>query len=107
MPTYGYRCPECGHEYDRFQKINDATRAPCPECGTPGDRLISGGAGLVFKGSGFYETDYKRAGSKRETGSESDSKGEKSEAGAADKKKKKDPGSSGTSSEAGPKGANS
>jgi putative FmdB family regulatory protein len=60
MPTYGYRCPACGHEFDKFQKISDMTRAECPKCGMLGERLISGGAGVVFKGSGFYETDYKR-----------------------------------------------
>lgn len=64
MPTYGYRCPSCGHEYDKIQKISDDTRAKCPECGKRGERLISGGIGVVFKGSGFYETDYKRAGRK-------------------------------------------
>ena len=66
MPTYGYRCPACGHEYDKLQKIIDLTRAECPECGTPGERMISGGVGVVFKGSGFYETDYKRAGQSKD-----------------------------------------
>ena len=66
MPTYGYRCPACGHEYDKLQKISDLTRAECPECGTPGERIISGGVGVVFKGSGFYETDYKRAGQSKD-----------------------------------------
>jgi len=65
MPTYGYRCPECGHEYDSFQKITDDSLAACPECGAVGVRVITGGAGLVFKGSGFYITDYKRAGEKK------------------------------------------
>jgi putative FmdB family regulatory protein len=60
MPTYGYRCPRCGHEYDKLQKISDVTRVKCPKCGARGERLISGGAGLVFKGSGFYITDYKK-----------------------------------------------
>jgi len=68
MPTYAYRCPSCGHEYERFQKITDKTLAKCPKCGTRGERQISGGAGLVFKGSGFYVTDYKRAGGKDSTG---------------------------------------
>jgi putative FmdB family regulatory protein len=65
MPTYSYRCPKCEHTYDKFQKITDQTRATCPECATPGERVITGGAGVVFKGSGFYETDYKRAGEKK------------------------------------------
>ncbi len=66
MPTYGYRCPACGHEYDKVQKISDLTRAECLECGTPGERIISCGVGVVFKGSGFYETDYKRAGQSKD-----------------------------------------
>lgn len=72
MPTYSYRCPSCGREYDKLQKITDRTRAKCPACGTRGERVITGGAGLVFKGSGFYITDYKRAGEKK-----SDEKGGK------------------------------
>jgi putative FmdB family regulatory protein len=68
MPTYAYRCPSCGHEYERLQKITDKTLAKCPKCGTRGERQISGGAGLVFKGSGFYITDYKRAGDKGSSG---------------------------------------
>ncbi len=75
MPTYGYRCPTCGHEYEKLQNISDATRIKCPRCGKRGERLISGGAGIIFKGSGFYETDYKRAGSagaKEKTSSDGD-----------------------------------
>ena len=69
MPTYSYRCPKCGHEYDRFQKISDESLAECPLCNAAGVKVITGGAGLVFKGSGFYITDYKRAGEKkRESG---------------------------------------
>lgn len=62
MPTYSYRCPACGREYDRLQKMSDSTLIECPDCGTQGERQISAGIGFVFKGSGFYETDYKRAG---------------------------------------------
>ncbi len=62
MPTYSYRCPACGREYDRLQKMSDPAPVECPDCGTPGERQISAGIGFVFKGSGFYETDYKRAG---------------------------------------------
>lgn len=71
MPTYSYRCPACGRKYDRLQKMSDSTRAKCPDCGTPGERLISAGVGFIFKGAGFYETDYKRKGdtpTKHETG---------------------------------------
>lgn len=61
MPTYSYRCPACGHDYQKIQKITDNSRAKCPKCGARGERVITGGAGLIFKGSGFYITDYKRA----------------------------------------------
>lgn len=64
MPTYDYKCPKCGTRFERFQKITEPTTLPCPKCGTAAERLISGGHGLVFKGSGFYETDYKRASDK-------------------------------------------
>ncbi|MBI4420358.1 MAG: zinc ribbon domain-containing protein [Gemmatimonadetes bacterium] len=60
MPTYEYRCPKCGHEYEKLQKITDNSRAKCPTCGTRGERVISAGAGFIFKGSGFYITDYKK-----------------------------------------------
>jgi putative FmdB family regulatory protein len=61
MPTYEYECPE-GHTFEKFQKISDKPRARCPECGKPATRKISGGAGLVFRGSGFYITDYGKDG---------------------------------------------
>ena len=61
MPTYEYRCPE-GHLFEKFQKMTDKPRARCPVCGRPATRKISGGAGLVFKGSGFYITDYGKDG---------------------------------------------
>ena len=61
MPTYEYRCPS-GHEFERFQKMTDPPRAKCPVCGRNAVRQISGGAGLIFKGSGFYITDYGKDG---------------------------------------------
>jgi len=61
MPTYEYQCPE-GHEFELFQKMSEKPRAKCPTCGKPAMRKISGGAGLVFKGSGFYITDYGKDG---------------------------------------------
>lgn len=61
MPTYEYSCPN-GHEFELFQKMSDKPRAKCPVCGRPAARRISGGAGLLFKGSGFYITDYGKDG---------------------------------------------
>jgi putative FmdB family regulatory protein len=60
MPTYEYRCPSCGNEFEKFQKMSDEPVAECTSCGAAATRRISGGAGLVFKGSGFYITDYAR-----------------------------------------------
>ena len=61
MPTYEYACPS-GHEFELFQKMSDKPRAKCPVCGKLAVRKISGGAGLHFKGSGFYITDYGKDG---------------------------------------------
>jgi len=61
MPTYEYQCPE-GHSFELLQKMSEKPRAKCPVCGKPAERRISGGAGLVFKGSGFYITDYGKDG---------------------------------------------
>lgn len=60
MPTYEYHCDACSHEFEEFQSIKDAPLKRCPECGRNRlRRLISGGAAIVFKGSGFYQTDYR------------------------------------------------
>lgn len=64
MPTYEYRC-EKGHDFEAFQRMSDPPLTECPECGAPAERRISAGTGLVFKGSGFYITDYKRADEKK------------------------------------------
>jgi len=58
MPTYDYRCPN-GHTFELFHSIKDDTPKHCPVCNQPGERVPSGGAGLLFKGSGFYITDYR------------------------------------------------
>ncbi len=58
MPTYEYRCPH-GHEFEKFQRMTDPPEGQCPECGEEAERILSGGAGLLFKGEGFYITDYR------------------------------------------------
>lgn len=60
MPTYDYRCKACGHELEIFQSMSESPKRKCPECGALKlQRLIGTGAGILFKGSGFYETDYR------------------------------------------------
>jgi putative FmdB family regulatory protein len=61
MPTYDYQCPE-GHTFEIAHKMSDKPRVKCPTCGKPAVRQISGGAALIFKGSGFYITDYGKDG---------------------------------------------
>lgn len=60
MPTYDYECKHCGHGFEAFQKITDKPLNACPKCGNKVRRLIGSGAGLIFKGSGFYATDYRK-----------------------------------------------
>ncbi len=59
MPTYEYVCEDCGYEFEEFQRITADPLETCPQCGGKVRRKISAGGGLVFKGSGFYITDYK------------------------------------------------
>ena len=62
MPTYEYECGDCGHEFELFQSITDRVRRKCPECGARKlKRLIGPGGAVIFKGSGFYQTDYRSA----------------------------------------------
>ena len=75
MPTYEYRCPE-GHEFERIQKMTAPSRARCPVCGRSAPRMISGGAGLIFKGSGFYITDYGKDGKGPRVDKEAEAKAE-------------------------------
>jgi putative FmdB family regulatory protein len=57
MPTYEYECKNCGHTFDAFQRMSDPPLTTCPQCGQALRRLINGGSGIIFKGSGFYVTD--------------------------------------------------
>jgi putative FmdB family regulatory protein len=61
MPTYNYECSNCGHSFEHFQSMTSRKKRKCPECKEPKlVRLIGPGAGIIFKGTGFYETDYKQ-----------------------------------------------
>jgi putative FmdB family regulatory protein len=71
MPTYEYRCPSCGTDFEKFQKMSDPPVAECPSCGANAERRLSGGAGLLFKGSGFYITDYRGEGYRKAAEKES------------------------------------
>lgn len=69
MPTYEYQCKDCGFKFEQFQSIADAPLEECPSCNGKLERLVSGGAGLIFKGSGFYITDYKQSNAKQNSDS--------------------------------------
>jgi putative FmdB family regulatory protein len=72
LPTYGYRCPKCSLEFDVWQRMTDEPVASCPTCGTVAHRLFFP-AGIVFKGSGFYKTDSRKAQPSGDKGSSSTS----------------------------------
>jgi putative FmdB family regulatory protein len=80
MPTYDYLCADCGYRFEMFQKMTDELVKICPQCQhTSVRRLIGGGNGLLFKGSGFYITDYKRSGNANSGTSEKKTETTKSE----------------------------
>jgi putative FmdB family regulatory protein len=100
MPTYEYRC-ENGHLFERFQRMTDPPLDRCVECGAPAERLLSPGAGILFKGSGFYITDYrsdayKKAAAADSAGGKADSAGGKKDSAGG---KKESGGSSGSGGE--------
>ena len=69
MPTYDYVCDACDHKFELFQSITEAKKRKCPKCGKPRlRRLIGAGAAVMFKGSGFYQTDYRSEGYKKKAG---------------------------------------
>ena len=94
MPTYDYECPN-GHRFEIFQRMSDDPVAACPECGAPAVRKISGGAGFLFKGEGFYITDYRSEDYKKKASAETGepAKASKSE-GSSDAGGKSDAGKS-------------
>ena len=78
MPTYEYVCNNCQHEFEQFQSMKARPIRKCPECGKLSvQRLIGAGAGIIFKGSGFYQTDYRSEGYKKDAESEKKSSADK------------------------------
>ena len=97
MPTYDYECDRCGHEFELFQSITAPVEKQCPECNKPSLRRLFGtGAAVVFKGSGFYQTDYRSESYKKgaeaaknaSKKSSSDKSGDASKKGPSTKSKK-------------------
>ena len=85
MPTYDYVCDACEHEFEEFQMMSAKPLKKCPECGKNKlRRLIGTGAGIIFKGSGFYETDYRSDGYKKDKKADSEKKSENKD--SSDKK---------------------
>ncbi|MBN2051024.1 MAG: zinc ribbon domain-containing protein [Spirochaetales bacterium] len=82
MPTYDYECLECGHVFEQFQKMSDPPLTECPACGGSVRRLIGGGLGVIFKGSGFYVTDNKNSGKAALSSKDSGGNGSKESKGA-------------------------
>jgi len=102
MPTYDYQCQDCGYTFEVFQSMTAGKLRKCPRCRGKLKRLLGTGAGIIFKGSGFYETDYRspsyREGEKREKSEEKkgEKKGEeKASSSAPAKEKKSSPGRNG------------
>ena len=87
MPTYEYECQKCGHRFEEFQSMKDAPLTKCPQCKGRVKRLIGAGAGILFKGSGFYATDYRSSSygdrKKKDAGGPASAGGTSAEAGGA------------------------
>ena len=95
MPTYDYECTDCGYSFEYFQSMSDEPLKTCPKCGGKVRRLIGGGLGVIFKGSGFYVTDNRKTNSASSSPNKADSKSEKKESQKSEKnsdsKKKTEP----------------
>ncbi len=87
MPTYDYECDACGHAFELFQGINDSLKKKCPECGKLKLRRLFGtGAAILFKGSGFYETDYRSDSYKKDAAADKQAQSKPSESKSSDSK---------------------
>ena len=100
MPTYDYRCDACGHEFELFQQMSAPVKKKCPECSKLKlKRLIGTGSGVMFKGSGFYETDYRSDSYKKEAKADRESTKPKEKKPEAKKKSETNKSSSGEKKE--------
>jgi putative FmdB family regulatory protein len=85
MPTYDYKCSACGHTFDELQSFSEPPLTKCPKCKKNKlERLFGGGGAIIFKGSGFYETDYRRSGATEGKSEGGESKGGESKEAKAD-----------------------
>ena len=91
MPTYEYECEKCGHRFELFQSMSEAPKKRCPKCKGKVKRLIGTGAGMIFKGSGFYVTDYRSESYKSQKNKESGESPKVKPEGKPAKKKKEKP----------------
>ncbi len=88
MPTYEYECDKCGHRFEVFQTMTEKPRKRCPKCRGKVRRLLGGGSGMIFKGTGFYATDYRSKSYKEQKRKESgETPKKKDEAKGADQKR--------------------
>ena len=98
MPTYDYKCQACGQEFELFQQMSAPGKKKCPECATLKlKRLIGAGSGVMFKGSGFYETDYRSDSYKKDAKAAKESSKPKKSDKKSRESKKKSKDASGTS----------
>ena len=88
MPTYDYKCTQCGHDFEMFQSMSESHIKKCPECAGNVRRLVGGGSGLIFKGSGFYLTDYVKGKEQKKSSSEKNGKEKKTTKTDSPKEKK-------------------
>jgi putative FmdB family regulatory protein len=103
MPIYEYRCNDCGHELEKMQKLSEAPLTDCPECGQPSLRKVISAVGFRLKGSGWYETDFKKGDKKKNLHADSDKGSEKGSGGGSESKA--DSGKSGEGGQSTEKGA--
>lgn len=91
MPNYDYKCETCGHQFEVFQSMNDAKLTDCPleDCDGPVKRLLGTGGGIIFKGAGFYETDYRSSSYKEGAKADKAPSGHKSDSGSGSKSESK------------------